>query len=282
MTGAIVFISALAYLAIWLAGFRMLLKNKGLDPSLAILADPLSHNNYRGYKVLAMTGILLCLLDRNIAAVASVVLITAAMIQIVLLYTFGRESTQPVIYFMLSFIIGIVLLWPTVNNAALASAFFLIQELYLIYWRRHQKRIYNKWVSRRALKFNRRYQDILQSLDPQTRYWVTHIATTEIIARPAIVRTAERLYYKFRRPAYISTGIMQVRHHEPVSDKDSLLMGIDIVKNILKKSLNRENEIEKLATVAFMYNGSNHYQNYLLSTKEGVRNAWLELNTPNK
>jgi hypothetical protein len=238
MTGAIVFISALAYLAIWLAGFRMLLKNKGLDPSLAILADPLSHNNYRGYKVLAMTGILLCLLDRNIAAVASVVLITAAMIQIVLLYTFGRESTQPVIYFMLSFIIGIVLLWPTVNNAALASAFFLIQELYLIYWRRHQKRIYNKWVSRRALKFNRRYQDILQSLDPQTRYWVTHIA--------------------------------------------SLLMGIDIVKNILKKSLNRENEIEKLATVAFMYNGSNHYQNYLLSTKEGVRNAWLELNTPNK
>jgi hypothetical protein len=266
------------YLVVWLISLGQLLKNKGFDPSLATYADPLRLNNFLGYRFFLAAGIVTCAFGYVICQILAAVLIFASLLQLVLLFAFERQKTQPTLYYLLALLVGVLVLTASFYGALAGLVLVGVQERHRAAWQRRQKQIYDSWVADCAKKIDRRYKRLANKMKPGDWFWVLHIATTESIARPNIVRQAEKIYYLVKKPSVISTGIMQVAAAAPLTDKQSMQEGARaVVKALGIMPANIKNRNEQMAWMSSAYNGSTKYRVYLEATYPGLRQAWEDI-----
>lgn len=266
-------LSGLLSLACYLTIFLRKIKNEGLDPSLITYSSPLLLKGYAGQRVFLFLAVFLRLIIPDLGIFILSFVFFCSLFLCLVLILFGRQQTQPLYSYILIALVCLVLL---INHGALsylvAGSLLIAQELSLYLWQKSQARRYNDWVFYKALKLNNKYLQTLK-LDPNERLWVLHIATTEDIARPAIVRLAERFYFKLCKPNQISTGIMQVKSNRPVSDKESFEIGREIISNLLAKMPPSLTAQQQMLWISRAYNDSDSYASLLAATRPGVIKA---------
>lgn len=263
--------------------FRLLAKGKGFDPSLITFANPLLSLSYRRQSGLLVLGALGS--EFAITTIAGGFLlafvIAAAASHIFSLAMFNRAATQPVIYYLCSLMVGVIFV-SNVNGhiELLGVIIFCLQQLYLRWWLRTQDRRYNIWVEHLALKINQRCREVLSSQPKEAQFWILLIATTESIARPAVMRLAERIYFALKHPPVISTGIMQVAAAKPLSNMQSMRVGARQVSEIRARMPAKLASIhEQLKWMAKHYNGSSTYSVHLEAVYPGVQKAWGKISS---
>jgi hypothetical protein len=273
----IVFLAAvLSVWLAWLISFRRQIRQKGFDPSLITFADPLSWRTYSGYRVaLGLLFAVSVIAPLSwLALILATIVITSAVSHISLIYLFGRQHTQPANYYILAVVAASVLLSRSKWELMFFLAVVATQETLLWQWQKTSQARYDDWVERLTRHLTSRYVDLADSMPLSAWRWVAHVAVTESIARPAFVRWAERLYFKIKRPAYISTGIMQIRANRPLSDAESMLFGAKIIRQILPQMPKNLNHQQQMHWLAKHYNGSGSYAKYLSATAKGVKQAF--------
>jgi len=255
-----------------------LIKIRGFDPTLITYSDPLAAKKFAGYRLGSGLAIVLSLLHNNLSSYILVVILSSAVMHLLFLSIFNRNKTQPTPYYDAAILISVtLLLYQTPAAYAAAIGLVVFQEVYLIKWRALAGKKYNAWVAASAIKIHRTYRSLSQQMNAEEWFFVLHIATTENIARPPAVRLAERVYYLLRRPAYISTGIMQVRDTHPLSEMQSMRRGAQAVKKVLAEMPKNLTDQQQLTWIAKHYNGSTTYTNYLNATEPGMRMAWRKI-----
>lgn len=256
----------------WLARLDWLFKRKGFDPSLVTYADPLasfSHWGYRLVMILILATSWLNGSELKLVQLLGLGMALSALAHVGLLVMFNRAPTQPSGYYLVISLAGLLLAgWPTARPAAIVI--WLASEIWLIYWQRTSQRRYDQWVAKLAARIDKRYRKLAQSMPASDWRWVLHIAVTESIARPKLVRAAERLYFRLKKPAYISTGIMQIRDVRPLSDTESLHRGAAIIRQLLPNMPRSLSESQQIVWLARHYNGSGGYAQYLQAVKSGL------------
>lgn len=257
-------------------GLRSVIKKRGLDPSLITYLTPLNIKNYWAARILIIFTLMANLIYPAMS-LAPMILVLLAGAHIALLLLFRRGATQPVVYYGGIAVIGLLTLFEIKVLPAVLIV-FIVQEIYLFWWQKSQQARYQKWVAREAIKIHRQHQSLASTMSKREWFHVLHFATTENIARPPIVRLMERLFFYWKRPAYISTGIMQVRSDRILSDNESMAQGSRIIADALRKLPARLTKpSEQLKWLAKTYNGSTTYGKYLLHTYPGVNDAWKSI-----
>lgn len=270
--------SALAALVAQLLIFKVLIRHGGLDPSFLTYASPLASRNFWAARAFIAVAVVLSISQPSIATAAWIFIMTAAAFQYLSLMIFNRQHTQPATYYIILVVTAVIgLISHRSASLILPLALAGIAEVYLHNWQQHRQQRYDNWVKACALQINRQFRHLAEELEPTHWRWVLHVAVTENIARPAIVRLAERLYYMIKRPGVISTGIMQISAERPLSDTESILAGSKRIAEILQympAGLSRSDELRWLAK---HYNGSYGYAKYLHLTDAGVNQAFQEI-----
>lgn len=254
----------------WIVRLKSLFRQKGFDPALVTYADPLAALSFFGYRLLLLIGLILTVLQAGPGWSLEFIIwliIISALTHLVMLLAFGRQQTQATAYFALAALAALGLLH---NHALAGLAIIFCQEAFLILWRQTRQRRYDKWVARLAAKINATYAAVAATMPEGDWRWVLHIAVTESIARPKLVRLAERVYFKIKRPEYISTGLMQIRDRHPISDQESLRRGAAIIRDLLPQMPANASHAQKITWLARHYNGSGSYGQYLHATSRGL------------
>jgi hypothetical protein len=256
--------------------FIHLVRTKGLDPSLINYSNPLISRGFWPLRVVLAGGFISVLAYRAAAGFLLGATLSTCLIQLAILIIFTRLPTQPALYFAGNAATAAALLMLPEPASLLAAAVLIAaQEIYLASWQRRSLEIYNKWICSRAINLNHKFQEFFIKLPTGLRFAVLHIAVTEDIARPAVVRLAERAYFYLRRPLVISTGIMQVAANRPMSDLESLDHGARLIKDALDRMpSNNRHAHDQILRLAESYNGSTTYRIYLEATYPGVLAAW--------
>lgn len=270
--------SALVAIASQLIIFNLKIRRGGLDPSLLTYASPLAAKDFWNARGLIFLAVVLSVLNLTVANAVWALVLSAAVLQILILLIFNRQYTQPAGYYLS---LGLAAFTSLVNSRSysliLTLALVLAGELYLRSWQDQRQRKYDDWVKKCALKINKQFRQLADELEPAHWAWVLHVAVTEHIARPAIVRLAERLYFLAKRPAVISTGIMQIAAERPLSDTESITAGSKRISEILAQMPAGLGRGEQLRWLAKHYNGSYSYAAYLSMTDRGVSQALQEI-----
>ena len=263
----------------YLLRLYQLVRQKGLDPTLSTFSNPMTIKGYASYRLVLYTAFIVSLISYEVGKFALLLVLFWLLLQTLLLYIFERRDTQPVVYFILT-ITGIVL-FLKFNNIQTHIAFVLLiilQEIYLNKWLKTKQLRYDNWVSQKVIKLNRKYGYIAKDYEPKDWFKILHVAVTESIARPRLSRLAERLYWYIKRPAVISTGIMQIQSNKPISDAESMEVGAKIVASVFKRMpKDILKPIDQITWLAEKYNGSKRYSVYLLSTYAGMIKAWQKI-----
>lgn len=266
----------LAALTLWYGiGFIYMTRKKGLDPSLVTYVCPLCFKHFWvGRFALASTGVL-AIAGSPMAEPFALIIAAFALAHVVLLGIFGRMATQPTPYFV-ALSISVVPVF--LGLPALMLPLIATQEIILVRWRKTQAERYRNWVTRQTHSIHQKYYAHNTTLSAKEWFFVLHFAVTENIARPKIVRVAEHAYFYLIRPATISTGIMQIAAPRPMTDKESMQRGGDMIKKALQTLPGNITEPkEQIKWLARVYNGSTTYSKYLYATYPGVRKAWKEI-----
>ena len=264
--------------------FAQIMVHKGLDPSLATYSNPMFVKHFASYRVCVFIGLSINLLNGTAGKFVLTLILVLLLWQSLLLYLFGRQQTQPILYYLMTVsLITQVIVFPNIFlNYAVALMIIAAQEGYLKNWNMTKQSKYDNWVAKTAIRLNKKYSYILKDIGLDDRFRVLHVATTESIARPRLSRIGERMYWYVKRPSVISTGIMQVQSDKPISDAMSMKQGstmvIDIMRNIPQ---NLTKPIEQITWLAEKYNGSRRYSVYLLSTHTGLIKAWDKIKKSN-
>lgn len=265
---------------IWyVGGSWQALKHKGLDPTLLTYLTPLAYKNFWLSRMFLAIAVALSFISPGFTIVSGGIL-ALSITHILLLLAFNRTATQPLIYyFMLVVICGVLLLGIRLGLIYVV-ALFITQELLYKNWRNSKNIRYNRWVAGNARRIHYAYHSLAKTMPAKDWFHVLHIAVTEDIARPRAVRIAERVYYIIKRPANISTGIMQVQSTIPQSDLESMDAGAKLVRNILRKMPAKITDPKgQLTWIGTQYNGSSTYGKYLMQTYAGVGQAWEKINS---
>ena len=265
--------------SLYLLYFAWLLKQKGFDPSLITYANPLLIKGYWAARAALVAGAALAWAWRPLGQSALAIIGSLFALQIVSLYSFGRSRTQPVVYYGAYVAAATVLVWRSGRTEFISvTAMYGAAEFYLKHWQASQSKKYNNWVAGVALKIFKQYRHLAKDMTQLELRWTLHIATTEAIARPKIVRLAENLYFRLKKPAVISTGIMQVAADAPLDDQQSILQGARIIKQALSQMPpGLENYHEQITWMSRRYNGSSTYRAYLGATSKGLELAWARI-----
>lgn len=261
-----------------------LIKKRGLDPALITYASPLSMKNFLVGRLILCAAVLLLLANDWSGRLAFSFILIAALAQLILLFSFGRQHTQPYLYYLVLVLLSMLALIIGRSPLVWGSLIILviILELYLRSWRKGSEWSYNHWVASQTMKIYATYKNLFTEMEKDCRRWTLHVAVTEHIARPAIVRLAERIYFLIKQPAVISTGIMQVASSKPLSDRQSLELGASIIKKALASMPKALDEQGKLLWMSRHYNGSLAYSTYLIATNSGFTLAWDEISQNNR
>lgn len=258
-------------------GAWWLFKRKGLDPTLLTYLTPLAYKNFWLSRMLLAISVALSFISPGFTIVAGGIL-ALSLTHILLLLLFNRTATQPQIYYCMLIVICGVLLLDIHLGLIYVVALFITQELLYKNWRNSKNIRYNRWVAGNARRIHYAYHSLAKTMPAKDWFHVLHIAVTEDIARPPAVRIAERVYYLIKRPANISTGIMQVQSTIPQSDLESMDAGAKLVRNILRKMPAKITDPKgQLTWIGTQYNGSSTYSKYLLQTYAGVGLAWEKI-----
>lgn len=266
-------LSSLMIIAWYGIRLKTAISKQGLDPSLVTYLSPLNTRNYWTGRICTAAVLII-----SVAAPAfnllAVSLLMFAGLQVALLLIFRRGATQPLVYYMSMAIIGLIAL-VSASLLILAASLFVAQEIYLAHWQKGRKHRYRKWVARETIKIHHRHQPLAATMTKKEWFHVLHFATTESIARPVVVRWLERLFFYWKRPAYISSGIMQVRSDRLLTDAESMREGSLLITEALRRLPDGLTDPgEQLKWLAKTYNGSTTYSRYLLYTYPGVSEAW--------
>lgn len=270
--------STMAACLIYLIYFIYLVSKRGLDPTLLTFSDLLSLNGFTGYRVCFAASAIFTFQPNNIGKGILVAVITTGVLHFIFLVLFQRAKTQPVYSYPVFVFAAAFLFHPSYATYLLAAVLVCLQGVYLIIWRRTQSERYNSWISQKAIQIDKSYGNLKKTMTPEEWFYVVHISTTESVARPALVRKLERLYWQFKKPAMISTGIMQVRTTSPLNDRQSMQLGTEEVVRILKSMPQNLKTDDKIKWLARHYNGSESYSRYLFSTYTGVCKAFPVFN----
>jgi len=278
------YITATAFM-VTIAGYTWrlvcLIRRRGFDPTLITFANPLAMKGIAGQRIFLLAGLVFGILSplRLAGQFVLVIVVFAYLVQMLVLYLFERGPTQPIGYYFLLILIAMLVLWRrNIDSYLVAVLLIAIQEAYLSMWHKTKQRRYNSWVVASALQINNSYKKLARNSSHEEWFWILLIATTENIARPPLVRTAERLYFKIKKPAVISTGIMQIAGPKPISDRRSMELGADLIKKVLSQMPKQLSKPQQLKWLATNYNGSSSYAIYLESTYPGVVLAWQQIN----
>lgn len=145
--------------------------------------------------------------------------------------------------------------------------FFVSTTTLLICDRYYEKRYishYKLWVAKIASKLSNRYATLYKREQPMLQDLILTIMIVEDVARPRFVRQLERVYARIKPHKRVSTGLMQIRSTKPLSDTQSIVKGIKILKKIY-----RETEPAAISTaelfdkVALTYNGHAGYATFM-------------------
>jgi hypothetical protein len=261
---------------IWyIVRFYMVFKKRGLDPTLATYLSPLSLKDMLGARLCYAAALLSGLLLPHTLNIPAALLLTSALMHVIILSVYGRLGTQPYGYYILLAVVAGLLLPQTLAALLAASIVTIAAEFHLRRWRATQKQRYNAWVAANGRRIARQHRDVRGTMTDTEWFHVLHFATTEHIARPRLVRIAEYVYFYAKRPAMMSTGIMQVMAPHPLSDKQSMAAGAKIVQEGLRSMPAAMTEpSEQLTWLARHYNGSTSYSKYLKLTYPGMVQAW--------
>src|SRR5438132_520766 len=80
--------------------FSYLVRKKGLDPSLVTQSSVLGLINYRGGQILILSALLAYLVYMPAGRFLAYLVFFEAIFQILILYIFERQPTQPILYFV--------------------------------------------------------------------------------------------------------------------------------------------------------------------------------------
>jgi hypothetical protein len=270
---------ALTTLIIWyITRLYITIKKRGLDPTLATYLSPLSLKSMLGARLCYVAALLSAALLPHAVNIPAVLLLTSALLHVAILAAYGRLGTQPYGYYLLLAAVGGLLI-PQARTTLIAAIIVTIAaELYLRRWRATQKVRYNAWVAANVRRIARRHREVRGTMTDTEWFHVLHFATTEHIARPRLVRIAEYVYFYAKRPAMMSTGIMQVMASHPLSDQQSMAAGAKIVQEGLRSMpATITDPHEQLMWLARHYNGSTSYSKYLKLTYPGMVQAWKSI-----
>lgn len=263
----------ISLLTLWYGiGFLYMTRKRGLDPSIVTYISPLSFKYFWVGRVLLTGAIVLSFFASPLSHFLSLLIIVFSLFHIILLALFERVATQPVMYYF-GYVVSAIAAW--FGLPVVSILLFTAQELLLRRWKQTRTQRYNHWVTHQSLRIHDQYKDLSKTMTPREWFFVLHFAVTENIARPKLARIAEHVYFYIKRPAVISTGIMQVAAPRPMTDRESMYLGTEIVRKAVQtmpKNITRPSEQAKW--LAREYNGSTTYSAYLFATYPGVRTAW--------
>lgn len=123
---------------------------------------------------------------------------------------------------------------------------------------------YESWVGNKAKKLYHRYQQYFTDYDKDVQPVLLTIMLVEDIARPSVVRMAERIYARNSRSLANSTGIMQIKHPKILSDVESVKKGFKLINRYYKCgcALNLNGD-QFLEYIAYEYNGDVQYSLFM-------------------
>ncbi len=265
-------------------GMIRLIRKKGLDPSLLTYLTPLSLYKFWLARLLMLATLVTELYNHPLALLYAAFIFGFALTHIVLLIAFNRTASQPTAYYLVLMISVSVLVF---NLSMQTLVIFLavamvVQEVQLQRWQKARLHYYNHWVAGEVKRIHQTYRHVAADISDREWFYVLHFAVTESIARPKLSRWLEYLYFYIRRPARISTGIMQVQADRPLSDLESIRRGLEIICNALRDMPpHLIEQIDQLKWLADTYNGASGintaYTTYLLATYPGLLLAWQDI-----
>lgn len=273
------FFIPLFYIVLWyIIGSKYIIRKRGLDPTLITYLSPLCWRNYWCGRILVITAICATMILPHASVIISEIVLLFALSQILCLSMFERIATQPVVNYVLIVMLCTILITQPAHYVFMVLILILASEYTYFKWKFSRKERYHNWVSRKAIIIHKKYAYLSATVSPKEWFCILHIATTESIARPKLVRIAERLYYKVKHPTSISTGIMQVQSAIPMSDLESMQVGIKFVTDIISTMPSHLTGLEQqLRWISLKYNGSTKYSRLLLETYPGIKNAWTDI-----
>jgi len=264
---------SIGLLAAWFIKLKLLFSHKGFDPALITYADPLAIFYHIGYRAILATALVLSLqtsVPSELIKLLCLLVFISSITHAVILFVFNRQATQPIGYYVFLSVAALSLSFSPHDSWKWSLNIWFAGELWLFYWHKTQQSRYNKWVASLARTIDKKYRHFAKSMPANDWQWVLHVAVTESIARPKIVRQAERLYFRIKRPEFISTGIMQIRDNHPISDEESMKRGAAIIHRLLPHMPDGISLEHKLVWLARHYNGSSSYTQYLTATLPGL------------
>lgn len=266
----------LAVLTLWYGtGFIYMTRKKGLDPSLVTYICPLQFKQFWIGRFALASTFILAVMGSSLAEPFALMIAAFALTHVALLAVFERTATQPAPYFI-AFALSVIPVFLGLPILMLLAV--IAQEIILAWWNRTQTKRYRNWVAQQTHAIHQKYYAHTSTLSAREWFFVLHFAVTENIARPKVVRVAEHAYFYLKKPAAISTGIMQIAAPRPMTDKESMQRGSELIQNALRalpKNITEPNE--QLKWLAQAYNGSTTYSKYLYATYPGVREAWKKI-----
>lgn len=257
---------------------------KGLDPSLLTYVSPLCWYKCRLFRIVVAASLFLGLLSHGLALTIGMGIAVFTIVHLFLLFAFNRTATQPTAYYVTLAVSACILTIPMPKPLLFVVLVIAIvaQELLLKTWIKSKQQRYNHWVAGEVRQIHNKYHPQAGTILEREWFFVLHFAVTESIARPKLSRFIERAYFYIRRPASITTGIMQVKANKPLSNKESMRRGSEIISQALR-SMPPDITMPKkqLVWLADLYNGNDAvksgYLSCLLSTYPGLMLAWQDI-----
>lgn len=143
-----------------------------------------------------------------------------------------------------------------------------------------------RYIDNQFLKFRRRYGQVVSEncKSPIIEAITYSVMIYENFNRPASARCLERILFAKSKKKH-SFGIMQVQSIKPITDEESIIQGIEIVKKAARQYLAKVNEKNYLSfygllgKVSSCYNGGDgSYYNEVESIFEQVRSKYYHFN----
>ncbi|MDB5183228.1 MAG: hypothetical protein JWO47_1012 [Candidatus Saccharibacteria bacterium] len=210
------------------------------------------------------------------------VLFAATVTTLYLCYVFMMFVMERSELIIKTFLAGIVLPCYAPFLALPLRVFVVVFGLsLLLFAEKYRTRKYDKhyvsWAEKRAKRLKATYEKLFTNYPTALRPLLLSFMVVEDVARPRAVRWAERRYISSHPKRGVSTGIMQVRSRQPLSDKESAKQGFDIlVKLFAKAHLQGLKGNLALEFVAYEYNGSHEYIKFLSYFQETCRRLFAD------
>ncbi len=250
----------------------------GIDPALLTHINPLGAFHHApliwSYVLVLVFGSV----SRLIFSIGATAM-CLCFVHITLLLSFGRSQTQPFWAYCWAFLGFVFALTENSYSIFFAALCLLCLLFFFIRWPSRRVDVYNAWVRSKTISIHKKYWLTAVKESSELDWYCTLlIATTESIARPKLSRMIEYAYFFIKKPAVMSSGIMQVASTTYLSDTQSIQKGHKMIHTIMAKMPHTYTKDEdKMAYLAKEYNGSYGYQQYLYAVHPGFQSAWHQL-----